>query len=387
MDFYTDEHRQIQRTTEKIIKDEINPYVDQWEEEGIFPAHKLFKTLGNAGLLGINKPEKFGGMGLDYGYNVAFVEALGDIHCGGVPMAIGVQTDMATPILAIHGSDALRSEFLAPAIAGDQVACIGVSEPSAGSDVAAIKTYARSDGDDYIINGQKMWITSAIQADFMTALVNTGDGGKYENKSLIIIPMDTKGVVRAKKLDKLGMRSSDTGLIYFEDVRVPKSNVIGQENMGFIYQMQQFQEERLWVAVSVVRALETTINNTIDYAKNRIIYGKPLLDNQVVHFRLAELMTDLEMFKGMLEKTVARYLKGEDMTKQVSMLKLKTGRLSREITDACLQYYGGMGFMSETPISRQFRDQRLGSIGGGADEVMLGIICKYMGILPSRKKK
>ncbi|MBL4871412.1 MAG: acyl-CoA dehydrogenase family protein [Robiginitomaculum sp.] len=370
-----------------MIKDEINPYVDQWEEEGIFPAHKLFKTLGNAGLLGINKPEKFGGMGLDYGYNVAFVEALGDINCGGVPMAIGVQTDMATPILAIHGSDALRSEFLAPAIAGDQVACIGVSEPSAGSDVAAIKTYARSDGDDFIINGQKMWITNAIQADFMTALVNTGDGGKYENKSLIIIPMDSKGVIRAKKLDKLGMRSSDTGLIYFEDVRVPKSNVIGQENMGFIYQMQQFQEERLWAAASTVRALETTITDTIDYAQNRMIYGKPLLDNQVVHFRLAEMMTEVEMFRGMLEKTVARYLKGDDMTKQVSMLKLKTGRLSREITDACLQYYGGMGFMSETRISRQFRDQRLGSIGGGADEVMLSIICKYMGILPSGKKK
>ncbi|PHR92837.1 MAG: acyl-CoA dehydrogenase [Robiginitomaculum sp.] len=385
MEFYTDAHREIQRTTRKIIERDINPYVDEWEKAEIFPAHELFKTLGNAGLLGICKPEKFGGMGLDYGYNVAFVETLGEINCGGVPMAIGVQTDMATPILATHGSDELRQEFLAPAIAGDKVACIGVSEPHAGSDVAAIKTYARSDGDDYVINGQKMWITNAIQADFMTALVNTGDGSKYQNKSLVIIPMDTKGVVRAKKLDKMGMRSSDTALIHFEDVRIPKRNLIGQENMGFVYQMQQFQEERLWCAVSALRALELTLDETIEYTRERKVFGKSILDNQVVHYRIAEMKTEIEMFRALLEKTVQRYLKGEDATEQVSMLKLKAGRLSREIMDACLQYYGGMGFMNEMLISRRYRDQRLGSIGGGADEVMLGIICKTMGIAPSRK--
>ncbi|PHR56447.1 MAG: acyl-CoA dehydrogenase [Robiginitomaculum sp.] len=384
MDFYTDVHREIQRTTRKIIDKDINPYVDQWEKEEIFPAHELFKKLGNAGLLGICKPEAYGGMGLDYGYNVAFVEALGEINCGGVPMAIGVQTDMATPILALHGSDALRKEFLAPAIAGDQVACIGVSEPSAGSDVGAIKTTARSDGDDYIINGSKMWITNAIQADFMTTLVNTGDEGPYRNKSLVIIPMKTKGVTIAKKLEKLGMCSSDTGLIYLEDVRVPKSNVIGVENMGFMYQMQQFQEERLWVASNCVRFMENTLQETIDYTRERQIFGKSVLDNQVVHFRIAEMKTDVEMYRAMLEKTVQRYLRGEDCTEHVSMLKLKAGRLYREVVDTCLQFYGGMGFMNDVLISRRFRDQRLASIGGGADEVMLGIICKHMGIAPRK---
>jgi len=222
MDIYTDSHREIQRTMRKIVEIDINPYVDQWEKDRIFPAHQVFKKLGNAGLLGIQKPEKYGGMGLDYTYNVAAVEAMGDINCAGIPMAIGVQTDMATPALAQYGSDELCEEFLRPAIAGDKVACIGVSEPHAGSDVANIKSHARKDGDDYIINGSKMWITNSFQADFMTMLVNTGDGDKHSNKSLVIVPMDTPGVIKAKKLEKIGNHSSDTGQIFFEDVRIPQ---------------------------------------------------------------------------------------------------------------------------------------------------------------------
>ncbi|NNF16367.1 MAG: acyl-CoA dehydrogenase, partial [Gammaproteobacteria bacterium] len=258
MDLYTDEHHEIQRVTRRFVEQEINPFVDEWEAEGMFPAHELFKKLGDLGLLGIQKPEEFGGMGLDYSYNVAMVEVLGEIACSGVPTAIGVQTDMATPILANHGSDQLRRDYLAPAIAGDQVACIGVSEPQAGSDVSAIKTTARSAGDDYVINGQKMWITNGIQADFMTALVNTGDGNVHQNKSLVIIPMDAPGVERAKRLDKLGLRSSDTALIYFNDVRIPKRFCIGEEGRGFVYQMEQFQEERMWAAVAALRPLEIT---------------------------------------------------------------------------------------------------------------------------------
>lgn len=384
MDFYNDVHHDIQRTTRRFVEQEINPLVDQWEEEGMFPAHELFKKMGDLGLLGIQKPEASGGMGLDYSYNVASVEMLGEIACMGIPTAIGVQTDMATPVLANHGSDELRRNFLAPAIAGDLVACIGVSEPQAGSDVSNIKTAARSSGGDYIINGQKMWITNAIQADYMTALVNTSDGNAHQNKSLVIIPMDAKGVVRAKKLDKLGLRSSDTGLIYFEDVRIPKSHCIGQEGRGFAYQMEQFQEERLWVAAAALRPLEITIEETIAYTRSRKIFGKPILDNQVVHFRLAEMQTEIELYRALFEKTVRQYTEGKNVIGQVSMLKLKAGRLYREIVDDCLQYFGGMGFMSETPISRRYRDMRLASIGGGADEVMLGIIAKQMGILPGK---
>lgn len=386
MDFYTDEHHEIQRTTRRFIEQEINPFVDEWERAKIFPAHELFKKMGDLGLLGIQKPVVDGGMGLDYSYNVACVEVLGEINCSAVPMAIGVQTDMATPILANHGSEELRQEFLQPAIAGEKVACIGVSEPEAGSDVSAIKTWAKEDGDDYIINGQKMWITNAIQADFMTTLVNTSDGDAHHNKSLIVIPMDTPGVERARKLDKMGMHASDTGLIHFDDVRVPKRFCIGQPGHGFAYQMEQFQEERLWIASVAVRFLEMTLDDTIDYTRQRKIFGKSVLDNQVVHFRLAEMKTEIELFRALLEQTVTRYCSGRDVAAQVSMLKLKAGRLYREVVDGCLQYYGGMGFMDETLISRRYRDSRLASIGGGADEVMLSIISKCMGIAPSRKK-
>src|SRR5438105_9388430 len=235
---YTHEHLEIQKTLKRFIDDEINPHVDEWEEAEIFPAHQVFKRMGELGLLGLTKPEEFGGAGLDYSYSMAMTEALGHIECGGVPMAIGVQTDMATPALARYGSDELRRQFLAPAIAGDMVSCIGVSEPAAGSDVAGIKSRAVKDGDDYIITGQKMWITNSLQADWMCMLVNTGDGPIHKNKSLVMVPMNTKGIERAKKIRKIGMHSSDTGLIWFDDVREPQRYRIGAEGQGFSYQMQ-----------------------------------------------------------------------------------------------------------------------------------------------------
>ncbi len=383
---YGPEHQELMRSLTKFIDQEINPHVDEWEDEGQFPAHEVFKKLGNQGFLGVCKPEEYGGMGLDYSYSMAVSETLGRINCGSVPMAIGVQTDMSTPALARYGSDYVKENFLRPAISGDYVACLGVSEPSAGSDVAGIKSQARKDGDDYVINGQKMWITNGIQADFMCMLVNTSDGPIHSSKSLIVVPMDTPGVEVARKLDKLGMRSSDTAQLFFEDVRVPQKNLIGEEGKGFVYQMQQFQEERLWGAGAGLYPLDRAINDTIDYTRSREAFGKPLLDNQVIHFRLAELKTELECLRSLTYRAVSEYIGGEDVTMLASMAKLKVGRLTRELTDACLQYYGGMGFMNETPITRLYRDGRLSSIGGGADEVMLGIICKYMDTLPKQRR-
>src|SRR5690625_1581674 len=383
---FTQEHKALSESVEKFVEAEINPYVDEWEKEGIFPAHELFKKMGDQGFLGISKPEQFGGMGLDWSYSLVFCEAMGEVNCGSIPMAVGVQTDMATPALAKIGSDELREEFLKPAIAGDYVACIGVSEPGAGSDVASLRTTARKDGDDYIINGSKMWITNGTQADFMCMLANTGEGPVHKNKSLIIVPMKSKGITIARKLDKLGMRASDTAEIYFEDVRVPQRYRIGEEGMGFIYQMQQFQEERLWGAASSLRSMEKAIEDVIEYTRNRKVFGKPLLDNQVIHFRLAELQTEIELLRSLIYRAVEGYIHGEEVTPLASMAKLKSGRLSREVSDSCLQYYAGMGFMNETPISRLYRDTRLGSIGGGADEVMLSILSKYMGIFPPNKR-
>jgi citronellyl-CoA dehydrogenase len=381
----THEHEELKRNLKRFIDDEINPHVDEWEAAEIFPAHEVFKKLGSLGYLGLTKPEAFGGAGLDYSYAVVMAEALGHIQCGGLPMAIGVQTDMATPALARFGSDALRQEFLAPAIAGDMVACIGVSEPGAGSDVAAVKTTARKDGDDYIINGGKMWITNSLQADWMCLLANTSEGPAHKNKSLIIVPMNTPGITVAKKIRKIGMMSSDTGLIHFDDVRVPQRHRIGEEGLGFTYQMQQFQEERLWAAANAIQSLTNCIEQTIAYTGERMAFGKSILDNQTVHFKMAELKTEVESLRALTYMATEYYLDGKDVTEWASMAKLKAGRLLRTVPDSCLQYWGGMGFTWDNLVSRLYRDGRLASIGGGADEVMLGIISKHMHTLPKKR--
>ena len=384
---FSHEHLEIQKTLKRYIDEHINPHVDAWEAAETFPAHDVFKGLGQLGLLGLTKPEAYGGAGLDYSYSLAMAETLGHIECGGVPMAIGVQTDMCTPALARHGSDELKRQFLAPAISGDMVGCIGVSEPAAGSDVSGIKSFARKDGDDYVITGQKMWITNSLQADWMCMLVNTGDGPIHKNKSLVMVPMRdgpndklTKGIEVAKKIRKIGMNSSDTGLIYFDEVRVPQRYRIGAEGQGFIYQMQQFQEERLWAAASCLQSLDNCIRWTIEWAQERKLFGATLADQQWVQFKLAELKTEVESLRALTYRACDLYVQGQDVLELASMAKLKAGRLNRIVPDTCLQFWGGMGFTLENKVSRLYRDGRLGSIGGGADEVMLGILAKTMGI-------
>ncbi|XP_064594327.1 probable acyl-CoA dehydrogenase 6 [Liolophura sinensis] len=382
---YREEHGEMRRSLRQIIEKEINPNVDKWEAEKQFPAHTVFKKLGDAGFLGVTKPAEYGGMDLDYTYSMAVAEELGFIDCVGVPTAIGVQTDMATPALARFGSDKLKAEFLAPSISGDFVSCIGVSEAGSGSDVASIKTTAEKKGGDYIINGSKMWITNGAQADWMCLLANTGQGASHQNKSLICLPMSTPGVKVARKIDKLGLHCSDTAEIYFDDVRVPQTHLIGEENKGFTYQMLQFQEERLWCVAAALIPMEKIIQQTAEYTQTRKAFEQPLLSNQVIQFTLAELETELESLRSMLYRAVALYIQGQDVTKLASMCKLKAGRLSRQVTDKCLQFWGGMGFTHDAYVSRMYR-YRLLSIGGGADEVMLSIICKYMNIVPQSGK-
>jgi citronellyl-CoA dehydrogenase len=263
------------------------------------------------------------------------------------------------------------------------VACLGVSEPGGGSDVAAVKTTAKTDGGDYVINGSKMWITNGLKADWCCLLANTSDGPPHKNKSLIVVPMDAPGITQAED-QKIGMDSSDTAQLFFDNVRVPKRHLIGQEGLGFTFQMLQFQEERLWGAAGSLRSLDRLIDQTIDYTRQRKAFGKSILDNQVVHYRLAELRTEVEALRALTYRAVEMYVSGKDVTKLASMAKLKCGRLSREVADSCLQYWGGMGFTHDNPISQAYRDSRLVSIGGGADEVMLGIICKLEGTLPGK---
>src|SRR6266566_913287 len=311
---YTEQHRELMRSVTKFVEAEIDPHAEEWEAAGIFPAHELFRKMGQQGLLGIHKPEKYGGQELDYSYEMAFCEAIGAAKSASSVMAIGVQTDMATPALMKHGSDELRDEFLKPSIAGDFVACLGVSETGAGSDVASIKTTARRDGDDYVIDGGKMWTTNGTQADWMCLLANTDDGPAHRNKSLICLPMKTEGVNVARKLDKLGMRASDTAQIFFDGVRVPQRYRVGEEGMGFVYQMQQFQEERLWAAGAGLLKMERAIRMTIEYTAERQAFGRSILDNQVVHFRLAELETKVELQRSLVYRAVEEYINGADVT-------------------------------------------------------------------------
>ncbi len=383
---FTPEHEELRRTIAKFIETEINPYVDDWEEAEQFPSHEMFKKLGDLGLLGIKYDPDYGGLGLDFSYSMVMAEEMGAVNCGGIPMAVGVQTDMCTPAMNRFGSDHVKRNFLAPAIAGDAVGCIGVSEPGGGSDVAAVKTNARKDGDDYVISGTKMWITNGLQADWCCLLANTSEGPAHKNKSLIAVPMDSPGIER-QKIDKIGMISSDTAQLFFDNVRVPRNNLIGQEGMGFTMQMLQFQEERLWAAANSLKALDRLIDLTIEYTGVRNVFDKPILDNQVVHFRLAELRTEVEALRALTWSAVEQYVSGKDVTRLASMAKLKCGRLNREVADSCLQYWGGMGFTWDNPVSRAFRDGRLASIGGGADEVMLGIICKLEGTLPGTSNR
>jgi citronellyl-CoA dehydrogenase len=382
---FTPEHNQLRETVKRFVQQEINPHVKEWEAAEIFPAHEVFKKMGNLGLLGVKYDTAYGGMGLDFSYQMVVNEELGLIECGGIPMAIGVQTDMCTPALHRFGTDELKREYLAPSIAGDMVGSIAVSESGGGSDVAALKTSARIEGDDYVINGSKMWITNATQADWCCLLANTSEGPVHSNKSLIIVPMDAKGIT-TQKIKKIGMNASDTAQVFFDNVRVPRRNLIGAEGTGFMMQMIQFQEERLCAASGALKSLDRLIDLTIEYCKERHTFGQPLINNQVIHFRLAELRTEVELLRSLTYRAVEEYVQGKDVTRLASMAKLKTGRLFREVSDACLQYWGGMGFTYDNPISQSYRDSRLISIGGGADEIMLGIICKFEGTLPKKQR-
>ena len=375
---WTHEHDELRRTAKRIVDEEINPHVDDWERIGQFPAHHVMKLLGDAGLIGISRSSDYGGLDLDYSYEVACSEEMGGIHAYGVSTAIGVQTNMCIPALAKYGSDALRAEWLTPTFAGDLVGCIGVSEVGSGSDVANVKSVARRDGDDYVINGQKMWISTGMQADWMCMLVNTGgENGPHRNKSLIVVPLNSQGITR-NKLEKLGLHSSDTAQLFFDDVRVPAGNLIGEEGRGFIYQMEQFQEERLYVVARSLGIMQDALDTTIEYTRDRQAFGKAVIDNQFVAFRIAEMQTEVEALRAMLHIATEKYVAGEDVTTLASMAKYKMGRLAEWIPGECLRFWGGQGFMNENRISRTYRDMKVGAIGGGSNEIMLQIIAKRM---------
>ena len=377
--YFNKDHEMVRKAVREFVEKEINPNMDEWEARGEAPLHELFKKMGDLGFLGIRYDPQYGGQGLDYWYDTVFLEELGRIQGSGIPVAIAVQTHMATPAIAEYGSEYLKETYLKPAIAGDAVTAIAVTEPDAGSDVAAIKTTAHRQGDDFVINGSKIYITNGTQADFLTLLARTSDDPGYGAFSLFVVPTDLPGFKVGRKLDKLGLRSSDTAELFFDNVKVPAENMIGQAGQGFIYQMQQFQHERFAAIPMSYVSAEETIAMTVEHIRKRIVFGKPLIAKQVLRHRLADWQTEIECLRQLTYHIVRMKEAGLDVTREVSMGKLFAARTVRKIADGCLQMHGGSGYMAEMPISRCFRDARLASIGGGADEIMKEIIAKMEG--------
>jgi citronellyl-CoA dehydrogenase len=377
--YFNKDHEMVRRAVKEFVDKEINPNMDEWEEQGIAPLHDLFKKMGDLGFLGIRYDPKYGGQGLDYWYDLVFLEELGHVQGMGIPMAIAVQTHMATPAIEEFGSEYLKETYLKPAIAGDMVSSIAVTEPGAGSDVAALQTTAKRDGDEYVINGSKTYITNGTQADFLTMLARTSDDPGYHSFSLFVVPTDLPGFQVSRKLEKLGVHCSDTAELFFDNLRIPAENLIGQEGEGFIYQMQQFQHERFSSMPGAYIGSLDIIHMTVEHLKSRIVFGKPLITRQVLRHRLADWLTEIECLRQLTYHIVRMKMEGLDVTREVSMGKLLAAQLMRKVSDGCLQMYGGLGYMKEMLISRYFRDARLFSIGGGADEVMKEIITRMEG--------
>jgi len=375
----TDEHQLFRKTLRDLFEREIEPHVDEWESARSFPAHELFPKLATVGLFGLEYDETYGGMGADHTFTMIAGQELGRVSCGGVPMAIAVQMSMATPALARYGSHELKERFLAPAIAGEAVTSIAVTEPDAGSDVAAIRTRAVRDGDEWVINGAKLYITNGTQADWLCLLARTSDEPGARGMSLIVVPTDVDGVVVSRKLEKLGMWSSDTAELSFRDVRVPVAHTIGEVGRGFQQQMVQFQAERLTTFYKQVGSIELALERTKTYLRERKVFGAPLLANQHLQFVLAELAARHDVLRHYAETAAEAVRRGEDATRYATIGKLLGSRLQREVADWAVQFHGGIGYMDEHWTSRYFRDTRLDSIGAGADEVMLRILARMDG--------
>lgn len=372
------EHQEFRDTLRRYLQAEIEPNIKNWEDEGRMPLQEVFHDMANLGFLGLEYSPEYNGQGVDHLYTLVLAEELGRLSHGSFPMAFGVHVAMATPSLNAHGSHELKMTFLAPAMRGEMVAGVAVTEPDAGSDVAGLKTRAVRDGDDWIISGTKIFITNAAQADWLCVLARTSGDGGYKGMSQIIVPMDTRGI-EVRVLDKLGMRASDTGIVSFDRVRVPIKNTVGEIGRGFQQQMGQFVIERMWAAYGVPSSCEIALEKTCEYALQRKIFGVPLAANQYLQYKFAELAAEVDLLRTYNHQLAMAYAQGEDVKRSATIAKLKAGRLDNYVSDWCVQVHGGMGFMEETWTARRFRDTRLLRIGGGADEVMLRVLARMDG--------
>lgn len=384
---FTEEHREFRKTVRLFAEKELAPYAEEWEAAEMFPDW-VFKRAGELGILGAHFPEEHGGAGLDYWFSVVKAEELPASRLAGVNMGLLVQSDMATPVISDLGTREQIEEFLRPALAGDKIAALGVSEPAAGSDVAGIRTVARRDGDDYLISGSKTFITNGTRAHFLTTLVKTAPERGPHGCSFFLVPTSLPGFQVAKKLKKIGNKSSDTAELFLDEVRVPRRYLLGEENMGFMYLMQNFQTERLIAAAGGVAGAFLTLKEAVDYGRERVVFGKPIIKRESWQHKLVELYTKVEAAKALTYKCVdlyndERYVKkgplSMETVKLISMAKVMVGDLVSEVADQCLQLHGGWGYIEDFPIARTWRDQRLLRIGAGTSETMKYYLAKLLG--------
>lgn len=372
------EHQAFRTSVRKLVQTELAPRAREFDEMGR-PDKAIFRRLGEMGLLGIRYDPKYGGQGLDYSYHAVFLEELTLCDNAGVAMGISVQTDMATPALARFGSEELKQKYLVPAIRGEQVAAIAVTEPGAGSDVAGIKTRAVRDGDHWVINGSKIFITNAANADWLCLLAVTDPSAGYRGYTQIIVPTDTPGF-SYRLLDKIGNRGSDTGMLFFDDVRVPVSNTIGDPDRGFQQQMNQFQDERMVPVVTGPVGARRLWELTLAHAQQRVAFGSPLAKMQVNRFKFVDMMIQITAAQELAHRCIRKMVRGEDVTLDVSMAKVFIANMKQYVATTCVQLFGGAGYIWENPAARAYVDWRLGTIGGGADEVMKEVVARILRI-------
>jgi alkylation response protein AidB-like acyl-CoA dehydrogenase len=375
---FTDEHEALRESIRGFVIKELAPHAEEWEET-TFPDW-VFKRLGELGFLGLDKPEEYGGQGGDYYSSLVLAEEIVHSRSGGLAMGVAVQTDMAMPPILAFGTEEQKREWVVPAIAGDAILCLGITEPDAGSDVAAIKTRAVRDGDEYVINGSKTYITNGHRAHAIVLVTKTDPDAGYDGFTLFLVPMDAPGVIREKRLEKLGMHASDTALLAFQDVRVPATAALGQVGKGFYHIMWELQGERLIGAAGCVAGAQRVFDQTLQYATERTAFGRQIGKFQVNRHKFAEMATKIEAARQLVYSTAWRFQNGEYPVREISMAKLYAARVAVEVADECIQLHGGAGYMKEYGVERVWRDMRLNRIGAGTDEIMLDVIGRSYGL-------
>src|SRR5215216_3847436 len=375
---FTEEHDQLRESIRAFVTKELAPHSEEWEET-TFP-DSIFRRMGELGFLGLSYPEEYGGQGGDYYCNLVLAEEMTRCNSGGLAMGVAVHTDMATPPVHLFGTEEQKQRYLVPSIKGEKISCLGITEPDAGSDVSGIRTRALRDGDEWVINGSKTYITNGHRADFIVLVAKTDPDAGHDGISLLLVDMDLPGVVREQRLQKLGMHASDTALLSFQDVRVPAEALLGQEGKGFYNIMWELQGERMIGAAGCVAAAQKAFDRTLRYATERQAFGRPIGHFQVIRHKFAEMATDIEAARQLVYTTAWRFANGEYPVREISMAKLYASRIACEVADECIQIHGGAGYMKEYNVERVWRDLRLNRIGAGTDEVMLEVIGKSYGL-------